>query len=102
VSDAPDTPTSPWWVKVLAGVGYTLLGVFLLGSLAFAFGSMWVPSAEDRAAYEELLAAGQAPAYDRQFHIPIPGCVCHSDDPATVMAHSNRRINQCMGCHGGR
>jgi len=86
--------------RFLAGVGYVLLGLFFLGSMAFAFGSMWVPSAENRAAYEQLRASGQAPDYDRQFHIPIPGCVCHSDNPVTVMQHSNRRISQCMGCHG--
>lgn len=87
--------------KFLIGFGYALLGIFFLGSMAFAFGSMWVPSADTRAAYEQLRVAGQAPEYDRQFHIPIPGCVCHSDNPVTVMQHSNRRINQCNGCHGG-
>jgi hypothetical protein len=87
--------------QFLIGFGYVLLGIFFFGSMAFAFGSMWVPSAENRAAYEQLRVAGQAPEYDRQFHIPIPGCVCHSDNPVTVMQHSNRRINQCNGCHGG-
>jgi hypothetical protein len=91
---------SAWWVRLLAGVGYALLAVFFVGAMAFAFGSMWIPSAEQRAAYQQLRAAGRAPDYDRQFHIPIPGCVCHSDDPVKVMQHSNRRINQCMGCHG--
>lgn len=88
-------------MHVLAGFGYTMLALFFFGAMAFAFGSMWVPSAETRAAYEQLRDTGQAPDYERRFHIPIPGCVCHSDDPNTVMQHSNRRISQCMGCHGG-
>lgn len=31
--------------------------------------------------------------------IEIPGCVCHSDDPALVESHSRYRMNQCAGCH---
>lgn len=34
--------------------------------------------------------------------IEIPGCVCHSDDPAQVEAHAKYRMNQCAGCHGGQ
>jgi hypothetical protein len=34
--------------------------------------------------------------------IEIPGCVCHSDDPAVVEEHSQYRMNQCMGCHAGQ
>lgn len=30
----------------------------------------------------------------------IPGCVCHSDDPALVEEHASYRMNQCFGCHG--
>jgi hypothetical protein len=33
--------------------------------------------------------------------IEIPGCVCHSDDPAEVKRHSTFRMNQCAGCHMG-
>jgi hypothetical protein len=33
--------------------------------------------------------------------IEIPGCVCHSDDPAIVKRHSAYRMNQCAGCHVG-
>jgi len=31
--------------------------------------------------------------------ISIPGCVCHSDDPAQVAEHKQYRMNQCAGCH---
>jgi hypothetical protein len=33
--------------------------------------------------------------------IEIPGCVCHSDDPAEVKRHAEYRMNQCAGCHMG-
>ncbi len=33
--------------------------------------------------------------------IEIPGCVCHSDDPAEVERHAAYRMNQCAGCHMG-
>lgn len=47
-------------------------------------------------------------AAERQFPAPdptspfatdIPGCVCHSDDPALVAEHASYRMNQCFGCH---
>lgn len=31
--------------------------------------------------------------------IEIPGCTCHSDDPALVAEHAQYRMNQCFGCH---
>ena len=31
--------------------------------------------------------------------LEIPGCVCHSEDPALVQSHSRYRMNQCAGCH---
>lgn len=31
--------------------------------------------------------------------IQVPGCVCHSDDPAVVEEHAQYRMNQCFGCH---
>lgn len=32
-------------------------------------------------------------------HTDIPGCVCHSDDPAIVAEHAQYRMNQCFACH---
>jgi hypothetical protein len=48
-------------------------------------------------------AEGVAPPADPSspLAIEIPGCVCHSDDPALVKQHSAYRMNQCAGCHVG-
>ena len=92
---------SPLWRRVLFGLFVAFAVIFFTGVMLYEFGSMWVPSAETRASYDALVASGQVPdEVVRQFHIPIPGCVCHSDDPVLTMQHSTRRISQCMGCHG--
>jgi hypothetical protein len=100
-----DVPTpkaaTPRWKKVAFGVFVTLAVLLFVGALLYRFGSMWLPSTEKRAAYAQLQASGEVPALERRFHIPIPGCVCHSDSPVTAMQHSTRRISECMGCHGG-
>jgi hypothetical protein len=81
---------------------YTVLGLVLLAALLYAFGGMWVRTPEMRTAYQAQVDAGVAPTIEGRFVIPIPGCVCHSDDPALQAAHSVRRINECTRCHGGR
>ena len=50
------------------------------------------------------IVEGEVPAPDPQspFAFQIPGCTCHSDDPAVVEEHANYRLNQCRGCHAGR
>jgi hypothetical protein len=40
-----------------------------------------------------------APDPDSPFTFQIPGCRCHSDDPAVVEEHADYRLNQCRGCH---
>lgn len=92
----------PWWQRVLIGVGVTVAVLVVAAFALYRFGSMWVPSQEVKAEYAQLVAAGQAEPIESRFHIPIPGCVCHSDDPVKTMQHSNRRISECMECHGGR
>ena len=49
----------------------------------------------------EVKAGGQAPPADPNspLALEIPGCVCHSEDPALVQSHSRYRMNQCAGCH---
>lgn len=49
------------------------------------------------------VTTGEVPAPDpgSPLAIEIPGCVCHSDDPAIVEEHSQYRMNQCFGCHAG-
>ena len=97
----PQRRRRPWWQKLLIGLGVVIASLVALALALYLFGSMWFPSSEAKAAYAQIEAAGQAPPIERQFHIPIPGCVCHSDNPVPVMEHSNRRIRQCMDCHGG-
>lgn len=93
-------PRRPWWRKALIALGILVAFVLALAGVAYGFGSMMPPSAETEAAYEALRANGAAPEIERQFHVPIPGCVCHSDNPVITMQHSNRRIRDCMECHG--
>jgi hypothetical protein len=49
------------------------------------------------------IVEGEVPEPDPQspFAFQIPGCTCHSDDPAVVEEHANYRLNQCSGCHAG-
>lgn len=46
---------------------------------------------------------GEVPEPDPEspFAFQIPGCKCHSDDPALVESHAQYRLNQCRGCHAG-
>jgi hypothetical protein len=86
--------------RVLTGIGVTLVVLLAAAALLYAFGGMWPPSAEARAAYAAEVAAGRQPAVQGRFTIPVPGCVCHSDDPVLQTQHSTRRISECSGCHG--
>jgi hypothetical protein len=49
------------------------------------------------------IVEGEVPAPDPEspFTFQIPGCRCHSDDPAVVEEHADYRLNQCRGCHAG-
>lgn len=87
------------WKRLLIGVGVTLLVLLATAALLFGFGSMWPPSAEARAAYAAEVSAGRQPEVPARFTVPVPGCVCHSDDPVLQLQHSTRRINECGGCH---
>lgn len=93
----------PWWQRIIVTLFVAFLILILLGAVAYNFGSMWFPSTETRVAYQAAVEAGDVSTpRERQFHIPIPGCVCHSDDPVTVIEHEDRRIRECSSCHGGR
>lgn len=104
VGTAEEPPDhQPWWLRMLVGMWIFFLGMLLIAALLYNFGSMWPPTDAQRSAYAEAVAQrGGSPHVERQFHIPVPGCVCHSDDPVTVIRHESRRISECMGCHGGR
>jgi len=96
---APSKPKGRALKRVLKGVGVTLVVLLALGLLLYNLGSMWVPSAQVRQAYAAGVAGGQVPAIEQSFHIPIPGCVCHSPDPVLQMQHESRHIKDCAGCH---
>lgn len=111
--------------------GYIVLTVAAIAvttaGLAFAFGTPQAPpspanvsppssaSAGDGAAspesgtpdggapFDGVLAGSEVPAPDPEspFTFQIPGCRCHSDDPAVVEEHAEYRLNQCRGCHAG-
>jgi hypothetical protein len=88
--------------KALLWIGVTLLVLLSVAGLLYLFGGMQPPSAEARATYAKDVAAGDQPPLSARFVIPIPGCVCHSDDPTTQVRHSVRRLSECRGCHGAR
>jgi hypothetical protein len=79
--------------RILWGIGITVAVLFLTGVLLYGFGGMWPPSEASRAAYAAMVARGEQPTLESRFVIPIPGCVCHHDDPVVQMRHSNVRIS---------
>jgi hypothetical protein len=101
IAPEPAPRRRPWWQRVLIGLAFAVLLLGLLAVLLYNFGGMMPPSAEAKAQYASLVAAGQVPSAESRLHIPIPGCVCHSDDPVLQVEHSKRSLSQCMGCHGG-
>jgi hypothetical protein len=92
-------------VKLLKRVALTLLAllalVVVLGLAAYEFGTMESPTPEVRAQYAALVASGRAAAAPSAgFHIPIPGCRCHSTDPVSQVQHAGYKIRECSRCHG--
>jgi hypothetical protein len=84
-----------WLVRI--GVAVAIL-LAIAGAL-YAFGGEQAPSAQARSAYAAEVAAGRQPALQARFVVPIPGCVCHSNDPVLQMRHSVYRMSECGGCH---
>ncbi len=97
-------PRRPLWVRILRGTSITL-GVLLVllvvtGLLLYNFGGMSgsaVPGVLQQ--YDQMVAAGQAQPIQKRFVIPIPGCQCHSKDPALTAQHTRRRMSECNKCH---
>ncbi len=94
----------PLWVRVLLGIGATIVGIVVLALVLYNFGGMG-GSANDPAMkqqYERLVQAGEITPVREAFVIPIPGCTCHSTDPRLTEEHRYYHMNQCMdaGCHG--
>lgn len=107
-AEQPDTQTAEQPVARRAwrrfGLGaLSVLGVVLAtGVVLYLFGGMSGSAfdPEIREEYERMVAANEVAPVDERFVIPIPGCTCHSDDPYRTQEHRNRRISECMGCHG--
>ena len=81
------------------GVLITVVVLAVLAGTLYLFGGMWVRTPEMKQAYAQAVEAGDAEPLEGTFVIPIPGCVCHSDDPLLQAQHSERRIRDCMECH---
>ena len=97
-------PRRPLWLRILRGTGITLgalVALLLLsGFLLYNFGGMSGSAVPGTlASYDQMVAAGQAPAIQKRFVIPIPGCQCHSHDPALTAQHTPRHMNECNKCH---
>ena len=99
----PAAVVRPRWRRVVRrigiGLGVTVATIVALVALLYFFGGMERPSAEHRAAYNQLVAEDRAAPIENRFVIPIPGCRCHSDDSVAQMQHSVWRIRECAGCH---
>ncbi len=85
--------------RILLGIGWTVAALVALGIVLYLFGGMWIRTPEMRSAYDQLVASGQQPTLERTLVVPIPGCVCHSDDPVLQAQHSTRHVRDCMSCH---
>jgi hypothetical protein len=88
--------------RILVGIGIAVGVLVVIAVLLYFFGGMWPPSEAARAAYAAMIARGEQPAIESRFTIPIPGCVCHSDDPVVQMRHAGRRMSECRDCHARR
>lgn len=89
--------TARTWLRVAAGLLLAVLGV---AALLYFFGtpsSGGGPAAS--AAATSVASKVPAPDPGSPLAVQIPGCVCHSKDPALVRQHSAYRMNQCAGCH---
>jgi hypothetical protein len=85
--------------KLLLSFGVTIVFLLVVVGTLYAFGGEQTPSPRVQAAYAADVAAGTQPALGSRFVIPVPGCVCHSDDPVLQMQHAGRRMDECGTCH---
>ena len=83
----------------LLRIGIAVAVLLVVAGILYSFGGEQAPSAQARTAYAAEVAVGQQPALQTRLVIPIPGCICHSNDPALQMQHSPYRISECGSCH---
>lgn len=87
--------------RILLGVIATLLVLGLVAVGLFYFGGPSTPTpapAADAGATATPDPMMGAPD-DGRFIIEVPGCTCHSDDPAVVAEHATYRMSECAECH---
>ena len=95
-------------IGIIAGLGFFVLAATLV--VMFVLGKPVTPQASPEAAAPVTVAgevaspgaSGEVPAQAEEsdpLAIQIPGCVCHSDDPALVAEHATYRMSECFGCH---
>ena len=89
-----------WFRKALPWICLVLASLALVGAIIYRFGGPVAPPKSAVAEYQREVAEGIQPPLEQRFVIPIPGCVCHSDNPSSVVRHSVRRLSECSGCHG--
>ena len=95
---------TPRWKRILKRV-LIALGV-MVGLLAITGFALYFYGGMSRSAdptmtaqYDRLVASGQATPIQKRFVIPIPGCVCHSNDPVQTAKHRTYRMRECSTCH---
>ena len=86
--------------RLATGVAGVLSVVLPLAGVLFAYGGMMPPTPEANAAYAAQVAMRGQPVVAARFTIPVPGCLCHSEDPVVQVQHSTRRFSECSRCHG--
>ncbi|MBN2822090.1 MAG: hypothetical protein JXR33_02725 [Coriobacteriia bacterium] len=85
--------------QIATGFGIALLVVVVVAAVLYFFGGSMPPSADARDAYDSLVAQGVEEPVESHFVVPIPGCTCHSDDPAAIVPHAEYRMRDCGACH---
>lgn len=83
----------------LRRIGATAAALAAAGVVLYAFGGMWIRTPQMRQAYDAMVERGERQPLPSRLVLPIPGCVCHSDDPVLQAEHSRRRIRECTTCH---
>lgn len=91
-----------WLKRVGLSVLVVVAVLISAASVLYEFGGMEPPAPAVKSAYAQMVAAGRAKPVPGRFVVPIPGCVCHSADPAQQVTHSVYRMSECGSCHKGR
>ncbi|MDY0340215.1 MAG: hypothetical protein RBS17_03270 [Coriobacteriia bacterium] len=88
---------SPTLKRIGIGAGVVGLVLAVVVVAMFAFGKP-MTSRVDTVSMDSPADAASVSASD-PLAVQIPGCVCHSDDPAVVEEHASYRMSDCFDCH---